>query len=204
SPAARAHAPAPRRPRAPRHWPTSLIAEFLGKTWSASDVTERTLNNVYVYAMVNALVGVLQTAALERRVMPDYRSEDRAWRTNTDTSSCRRGKRRPLGAGCHSLLRYVAWQLCEAATVRARDQSESLIGTFRVSAEASVVAARGHTGRLPEDRCERARLAEAQAQPDIRHRARPILQQGFGVLNASTCVIAMWRNPKRLLERAAE
>jgi AcrR family transcriptional regulator len=42
------------------------IAEFLGKTWSGSDVTGGpTLNNVYSYAMVNALVGVLQTAALE-------------------------------------------------------------------------------------------------------------------------------------------
>ena len=42
------------------------IAEFLGKTWSGSDVTDgRALNNVYAYAMVNALVGVLQTAALE-------------------------------------------------------------------------------------------------------------------------------------------
>src|SRR5262245_45147170 len=44
------------------------IAEFLGKTWSGYDAAGgRTLNNVYVYAyaMVNALVGVLQTAALE-------------------------------------------------------------------------------------------------------------------------------------------
>jgi len=42
------------------------IADFLGKTWSGSDVTDgRTLNNVYAYAMVNAIVGVLQTAALE-------------------------------------------------------------------------------------------------------------------------------------------
>jgi hypothetical protein len=42
------------------------IAEFLGKTWSGSDVTAgRALNNVYAYAMVDALVGVLQTAALE-------------------------------------------------------------------------------------------------------------------------------------------
>src|SRR5262249_44281398 len=101
-PAARAHAPAPRRPRAPRPWPSSLIAEFLGKTWSASDVTERTLNNVYVYAMVNALVGVLQTAALERRVMPDYRSDDRAWRTNTDTSSCRRVKSAARSGALHT------------------------------------------------------------------------------------------------------
>jgi hypothetical protein len=42
------------------------IAEFLGKTWSVSDATGgRTRNNVYAYAVVNALVGVLQTAALE-------------------------------------------------------------------------------------------------------------------------------------------
>jgi len=42
------------------------IAEFLGKTWSGSDVTDgRPLNNGYAYAMVNALIGVLQTAALE-------------------------------------------------------------------------------------------------------------------------------------------
>jgi len=35
------------------------IAEFLGKTWSGYDAAGgRTLNNVYAYAMVNALVGV--------------------------------------------------------------------------------------------------------------------------------------------------
>jgi len=42
------------------------IAEFLGKTWSGYDASGgRTLNDVYAYAMVNALVGVLQTAAIE-------------------------------------------------------------------------------------------------------------------------------------------
>jgi AcrR family transcriptional regulator len=42
------------------------IAEFLGRTWSRSDATGGpTINKVYAYAMVNAIIGVLQTAALE-------------------------------------------------------------------------------------------------------------------------------------------
>jgi AcrR family transcriptional regulator len=42
------------------------IAEFLGRTWSRSDATGGpTINKVYAYAMVNAIIGVLQPAALE-------------------------------------------------------------------------------------------------------------------------------------------
>ena len=42
------------------------IAEFLGRTWSRSDAKGGpTLNKVYAYALVNAIVGVLQAAALE-------------------------------------------------------------------------------------------------------------------------------------------
>ena len=42
------------------------IAEFLGQTWGRSDVTGgSTTNRVYAYAMVNAIVGVLQAAALD-------------------------------------------------------------------------------------------------------------------------------------------
>jgi AcrR family transcriptional regulator len=42
------------------------IAEFLGRTWSRSDATGGpTTNKVYAYAMVNAIIGVLQAAALE-------------------------------------------------------------------------------------------------------------------------------------------
>ena len=42
------------------------IAEFLGRTWSQSDAAGGpTINRVYAYAMVNAIIGVLQAAALE-------------------------------------------------------------------------------------------------------------------------------------------
>jgi AcrR family transcriptional regulator len=42
------------------------IAAFLGRSWSRSDATGGpTINKVYAYAMVNAIIGVLQTAALE-------------------------------------------------------------------------------------------------------------------------------------------
>jgi AcrR family transcriptional regulator len=42
------------------------IANFLGKSWSLADVTGGpTLNRAYAYAMVNALIGVVQAAALE-------------------------------------------------------------------------------------------------------------------------------------------
>jgi AcrR family transcriptional regulator len=42
------------------------IAEFLGRTWSRSNATGGpTINKVYAYAMVNAILGVLQAAALE-------------------------------------------------------------------------------------------------------------------------------------------
>ena len=46
--------------------PAKEIAKFPGKTWAFSDVAGRpTLNSVYAYAMVNALVGVVEAAALE-------------------------------------------------------------------------------------------------------------------------------------------
>jgi hypothetical protein len=42
------------------------IAEFLGRTWSRSDATDRpNINKVHAYAMVKAIIGVLQTAAPE-------------------------------------------------------------------------------------------------------------------------------------------
>lgn len=42
------------------------IAEFLERTWSRSDAASGpTTNKVYAYAMVNAIIGVLQAAALE-------------------------------------------------------------------------------------------------------------------------------------------
>jgi len=42
------------------------IAEFLAQTWSRSDaIGGPTMNKVYAYALVNAIVGVLQAAALE-------------------------------------------------------------------------------------------------------------------------------------------
>ena len=54
------------------------IAKFLGKTWAHSDVGGGpTLNNVYAYAMVNALVGVVQAAVLENsRVLKEPDLED--------------------------------------------------------------------------------------------------------------------------------
>jgi len=42
------------------------IVEFLGQAWSRSDAAGGpTMNKVYAYAMVNAVIGVLQAAALE-------------------------------------------------------------------------------------------------------------------------------------------
>jgi len=42
------------------------IAEVLGRTWSRSDATGGpAINRVYAYAMVNAIIGVLQSAALD-------------------------------------------------------------------------------------------------------------------------------------------
>jgi AcrR family transcriptional regulator len=42
------------------------IAEFLGRYWSGSDATGGpAMNKIYAYAMVNAVIGVLQAAALE-------------------------------------------------------------------------------------------------------------------------------------------
>jgi len=72
------------------------------------------------------------------------------------------------------------------------------------SSEGAAILGRGFAGKLAKRGGERARLAEADAEPDLRHRQRALGQQGLGALDAPAREIPVRRHAERLLERAGE
>src|SRR5712671_2723761 len=79
-------------------------------------------------------------------------------------------------------------------------------GLFRdhALAEAALIAARRLSGDLAERGSERARLAEAEGEPDLGDRVPARGQHDLGLLDAASGVIAMRWHAERLLEGAAE